>query len=358
MSKLSKQAARDLPAEAEHAERLRTERGHEREINTLKDKLIRSEQRRKQAETDLEEAAEFGEIWAALGGDGGRVYPPFIFKKPAGTATAIVCINDLHCEETVEPGPINGLNTYNLDVSARRLGCVSKNVLTLLESNRKLSNIKDLAVWWGGDLITGHIHEELAEGNSLSPIEACEWAKHQLIGQIDYWLEHADVKSLTVVTSYGNHGRTTKKPRIATAAKHSFEWWMYHNIADIYRARGESRVQFKIEPGYFNWLDVQGKRVRFHHGDWIKYQGGVGGISIPVNKAINEWNKSERADFDIFGHWHQHLKSRRWCACNCLIGYNAYAQSIKAEFSDPTQTLLVFDAKRPVPVSVQEVFCD
>lgn len=132
---------------------------------------------------------------------------------------------------------------------------------------------------------------------------------------------------------------------------------MYHNIADVYGARGEKRITFKVETGYHNWLDVQGKLVRFHHGDWLKYNGGVGGITIPVNKSLNEWNKAKRADYDIFGHWHQHQKHYRWCACNCLIGYNPYALSIKADWSEPSQTLLVFDRDRPVPVLVQEIYC-
>ena len=32
--------------------------------------------------------------------------------------------------------------------------------------------------------------------------------------------------------------------------------------------------------------------------------GGVGGITIPLNKAISAWNNQRMADYDILGHYH------------------------------------------------------
>lgn len=334
----------------------RRERDHEREINALKIKLAKSEARRKQSDADNALLGVVSELWGELTGVG-IDHKPFKPKKPSGSATAVICINDVHCEETVLPETVNGLGEFNLDIAEKRLAKVGHNALLLLDAQRKMSNIRDLVVWIGGDIISGHIHEELTESNSLSPTEACLWAEQQLIGLLDHWLAYADVDSLTVVTSYGNHGRTVQKPRIGTAAKHSFEWWMYKHLERVYLDRADKRVTFKVEQSYHNWLEIQGKQVRFHHGDWLKYQGGVGGIGIPVNKSINEWNKAQRADFDFFGHWHQHEKHAHWCACNCLIGYNAYAQSIKASWSEPSQTFAVFDRDRRAPVLVQEIYC-
>ena len=346
-----------LDREAESIAAAKLHRQHDNIVSELRSKLAKSEARRRLAESELEEFSIAAEFMRELGGDGGAKHRAYRHKKPSGSATAVVCLNDWHGEERVDPATINGLNEYTLEIAEQRIAKVGENFLRLLEAQRTMSNIKDLVVWIGGDIITGHIHEELAETSALSPTEACQWAKGQLIGLIDYWLDYAEMASVTVVTSYGNHGRTTAKPRIATAAKHSFEWWMYQNIADLYAARGDKRVTFKVEQGYHNWLDIQGKLVRFHHGDWLKYNGGVGGITIPVNKSLNEWNKAKRSDWDFFGHWHQHKKDYRWAACNCLIGYNPFALSIKAEWSEPSQTFAVFDRDRPVPVLVQEIYC-
>lgn len=354
---MTKKLAEQLEANLHATEIAKLQRDKDNQIAALKGQLAKATERFRIAEAELEERGTIAELVKALGGDGGIPHKPYRQRKPHGKATGVLCVNDIHAEERVDPKTINGLNEYTLDICDIRVRATGVNFLHLLNAQRTVSNIRDLVVWFGGDIITGNIHEELAENSPLSPIEACQWVKPRLIGLLDYLLEYADVESITVVTSWGNHGRTTAKSRIATAAKHSFEWWLYQNIADIYESRGEKRLQFKIETGYHNWLNIQGKQVRFHHGDWLKYNGGVGGITIPVNKSLNEWNKAKRADYDIFGHWHQHKKDYRWCSCNCMIGYNPFAQSIKAEWSEPSQTFIVFDRDRPVPVLVQEVYC-
>jgi hypothetical protein len=59
---------------------------------------------------------------------------------------------------------------------------------------------------------------------------------------------------------------------------------MYNIIAMQYQ--NNPRVQFKIEKGNINYVNVYDKVIADMHGDMIKYQGGVGGITIPMNKAI------------------------------------------------------------------------
>jgi hypothetical protein len=94
-------------------------------------------------------------------------------------------------------------------------------------------------------------------------------------------------------------------------------------------------------------MQVYGRNIRFHHGDALKYNGGVGDISIGVNKAIAAWNKSpNRADLDIFGHWHRYQQNSNWLCNGSLVGYNAFALSIKASFEPPLQTYFLLDKKR------------
>ena len=93
-------------------------------------------------------------------------------------------------------------------------------------------------------------------------------------------------------------------------------------------------------------MKLYGKVIRFHHGDNIKFQGGIGGLTIPVEKAIANWNRATPADLDVFGHWHQCQQNPKWCSNGSLIGYNAYALSIKAQFEPPQQTYFLFDHKR------------
>ena len=86
------------------------------------------------------------------------------------------------------------------------------------------------------------------------------------------------------------------------------------------------------------------RKVRFHHGDALRYMGGIGGITIPVNKAIAQWQKVNHVSFDIFGHWHQYLYHYpTWVCCPSLIGYTEFAVEIKAEFQHPAQAFIVIN---------------
>ena len=105
-------------------------------------------------------------------------------------------------------------------------------------------------------------------------------------------------------------------------------------------------AEWQIADGYHNYVEVYGKVIRTHHGDNIAYQGGVGGITISVEKAIASWNKARVADLDIFGHHHTQQQNPKWVANGSLIGFGAYSLAIKAPFEPPQQTFFLWDSKR------------
>ena len=146
---------------------------------------------------------------------------------------------------------------------------------------------------------------------------------------------------IVVPCNYGNHGRTTRKPRHSTGARNSYEWMLYHVLAKSLKGK----ACFEVSDGYHLLLDCYGKTVRFHHGDGLQYQGGIGGLTIPVEKAIAAWNKGIRADLDVFGHWHQSQQNPKWICNGSLIGYNAYSVAIKAPYEPPSQTFFLMDRK-------------
>ena len=97
--------------------------------------------------------------------------------------------------------------------------------------------------------------------------------------------------------------------------------------------------------------------LRFHHGHGMKYGGGVGGIYIPINKAIAQWNKALRADLDVFGHWHQFRDGGNFICNGSIIGYNAYALRIKADYEEPKQAFFLMDKNRGKTI-VAPIFVD
>jgi hypothetical protein len=258
-------------------------------------------------------------------------------------AVAIALASDWHVEETVTAESTNGLNEFNLAIAKNRIEKFFQAIVRLTEIERHGARIDDLILWLGGDLMTGMIHEELAETNSKTPTETLLWLQERLLAGLALLKPH--FKRILIPTSYGNHGRTTKLPRHATGAKHSYEWLLYKILEG--RLAGDQQYEFQIADQYFNFMQVYGRTIRMHHGDGLKYQGGIGGLTVPVEKALASWNKSpNRADLDLFGHWHQYQQSRTWLCNSSLIGYNAYALSIKASFEPPAQTFFLLDKKR------------
>lgn len=64
-------------------------------------------------------------------------------------------------------------------------------------------------------------------------------------------------------------------------------------------------MKFIIPQSYLSYIQVYDKTIAFHHGHAVKYAGGVGGITISMNKAVAQWNRTRVADIYCCGHFHQ-----------------------------------------------------
>lgn len=267
------------------------------------------------------------------------------FKKRqngGSDATAFIIASDWHIEERVRPSDVSGLNEFNLDVANERINRFFPNALKLLEISQKESRIDNVVLALLGDFISGSIHDELMENNLLLPADAIWKVQNYLVGGIQFLLNNSDV-NLTIVCHGGNHGRMTKKIHHATEQGNSLEVFMYRNIANLFK--DNPRVDFIIAEGYHTYVEAYDYTVRLHHGHNLRYGGGVGGIFIPVNKAIAQWNKGRHADLDVFGHFHQFKDGGNFICNGSLIGYNAFALSIKADYEKPKQAFFLIDKK-------------
>lgn len=264
-------------------------------------------------------------------------------KEGTGEAVAFMVASDWHVEEPVFPGQVNGLNEFNLEIAESRVKQFFQNGLKLFNMTARDVEIKTIVLALLGDYITSSIHDEGMESNQLSPGDALWKAQNLIASGIQYLLDNTDCE-LIIPCAAGNHSRMTKEQRHGTEQGNSLETLMYRNLALYFEK--EKRVKFIISEGYHIYLDIFGYVIRLHHGHAIKYGGGVGGITISVNKAIAQWNRAKPAYLDIFGHLHQFFDGGNFIANGSLIGYNAYAVAIKAAFEKPKQTYFLLDKKR------------
>jgi hypothetical protein len=254
--------------------------------------------------------------------------------------TAVALLSDVHYGEVVEPSRSTFGNKYNTTISAYRLHRFFTGVEWLIKCNREWADIRHLVLWFGGDLITGHIHDELVD-TALNPIESILQLEPILIGGVRRLLELG--VEIELPCSYGNHGRTTIKKRIQTGAQHSYEWLSYQHMGSHLTSDG---VHVLADPTPHQFVDVYGKTLHFSHGDDAKYNGGVGGITIPLNKATDAWHKVNPAYLSNYGHFHTLFDGGRWMVNGSVIGYNQFAMSIKATPEFPQQWFYIMDSKR------------
>lgn len=338
-----------VPEQALLEEQLKSDK----KIAALQQELAATKGKYQAAMAALDDANARADLHSHLIDMGPRPVKSKAHKKSA-PATAILVLSDWHIEETVDPSTVNGLNEYSLPIARKRVQETFARAARLLAHERGLVDIDHLVVAVLGDLISGHIHEELMETCSLSPMAATREAGELLLGGLDEMRKL--FSSITVVTSHGNHGRSTPKIRVATGSDHSFEYNLYRWLEKS--TRNTPGLRWQIADGYLNYLEVQGYTVRFHHGDAVKYGGGVGGLTIPMNKKKATWDRSRHSDLDICGHFHTWLyHPYKFIVNGCLIGMSPYAVRISAEYQPPSQTLAIVDSRHGVTKALQ-LFAD
>lgn len=265
--------------------------------------------------------------------------------RDRGEATVVVVASDWHIEERVG-AEMGGLNTFNEEIATERISRFFRKAHSLTELCAARVEIPTMVLALLGDFVSNaELHGgEHAESMEEAPMHAIVRAQNHLVSGIEYLLAQAPNRKLVIPCHSGNHARTTQRTRFNAENGHSLEFLMYQHLAAYFRT--DPRVQFVIPEGPHSYMDIYGQTVRFQHGHMVKYNGGVGGLTIPLLKATAQWNKARSADLDVLGHFHQYLDLGSAVVNGSLIGYNSFALSIKASYERPTQALFLMDKKR------------
>jgi hypothetical protein len=266
---------------------------------------------------------------------------------------AVAVASDWHAGEAVDPADLPGnLNEYNPKVFQRRATQFFQRALYMTQDmGRSIASVDTMVVALLGDLMTGFLHEDQSESNHLCPMEEILLIEEVISSGIEYLLSKGDMQKIILPCCAGNHGRTSEKMRSKTLAKTSYEILLYRHLAK--RWEKERRLEWHIATGYQVMLKLWDYTIRFHHGDAVNYGGGVGGLTIPLRKAIAGWNTVQQANLDVLGHFHQMTDGGDFIVNGSLIGYNAYALRVKARYEPPQQAWFLVDHKRGKTVTAR-----
>lgn len=319
----------------------------EREVYRLRQRLRDERTRRRALLRALGEERARADLALAIKSD--TAVTDFAIPPRGGKreGCAVMIASDWHYGETIETAAVNERNSYDVEIARRSAGRFFRGCGWLVE-HLSLGDggyhLQDGLLLLLGDMVTGYLRDEDLESCALSPTESVR----DLLGILDtgirYLLEHTPLDRLHVVCVHGNHGRTTPEIRVKTGSRNSYEWLMYHVLAD--RLADEPRVSWQIADGEQVYTTVYGHTVRALHGDSIRYRGGVGGISVPLLRALPRWDTVRHADLTVMGHLHQ------WRDFDCvivngsLVGYSPYAIRIGAPYEPARQGFFVLDRDR------------
>lgn len=242
-------------------------------------------------------------------------------------AAAVLMCSDWHVEEPVRLEQTSGANEYTLEIADKRIKALASGFCERVELLRSDFSIKDAVIFLGGDLMSGHIHDDLMEASQISPVECVLWLQRRCLGLIDFVRKETGC-TIAVPCAYGNHGRTTQKRRISTAAENSYEWLLYQQIA-MHHAHTKG-VSVYAPKSQLVYIDVLGQRMRFTHGD---APGTVPGIL----SAAGAWDKTQRAAVTCVGHFHTLQYYPQLVVNGSLVGAGPFGVSIGAAPEPPQQ---------------------
>lgn len=271
-------------------------------------------------------------------------------------ATAVFLASDWHVEETVTLDETNGMNFYDLAEAERRIEAYFAGVVTLLEgwtTGKNAAVVRDIVIALIGDLINGYLREEDLICNGLTPTVAVRWLEERIASGLQHVLDKTDVR-IHVVCRTGNHGRVKgiNNNRIMWSQKEamSLEHLLYHFLSVRFAEREEKRLTFDVpDEGLYTYLDVKGVTIRFMHGDTVKYQGGIGGLTIPLRKAILRLNQGRAAHVTCLGHFHQTVwEPNEFIVNGSMVGMNSYGMALGFRPEQPQQCAFLVRQNRGV----------
>lgn len=261
--------------------------------------------------------------------------------------TVITQLGDVHIDEVVNPNITNNLNSYNAEIAEIRMERYFTRLIYMIRLQRRAGiKIDNLVLHLVGDFISGWIHDELIETNSMSPIKATRLVEQLLVKGIKTLSEMGDLVKIVIPCSIGNHSRTTKKNHFKNTFDTSYEALIYQHLSDYFKQGGYNNVEFIISESPYIYYNIYGKINKFSHGNHFNYQGGIGGIEVPLKKWTHRENTVMPFDMAWIGHWHQYLVGSKVRINGCMIGYNEMARSFGFTPEPPMMQFQLLDKKR------------
>lgn len=241
-----------------------------------------------------------------------RPEPPtwLVPKTHAGANPAIptLLVTDVHWDEVVRPEQIDGINAYNRRIAAARLQRGFEGAIVTCRDRFKGYAYEGFLLAFGGDELSGLIHEELRETNEGAIMESVLSLVEPLEAGIR--LLAKEFGRVAIEGVVGNHGRNTKKPRFKNRAQDNFDWLVYKIIERDFR--GVKNVTVRVSDAMDAQYTLFSTRYLLTHGDQFRGGSGISAALAPLMLGTHRKTRRQAAagrpyDLMVMGHFHQKL---------------------------------------------------
>lgn len=286
-------------------------------------------------------------------------------RKPRRhTAAPVLLISDTHFGEYVDYRAMDGWNAYDDDIAMSRWQRVINEVPGMLERHAAGYEFPFMVVALMGDMLSGDIHDELAQTNVFTTPETVTTWVPRIVAGLQALADSTGIERIVVPCVDGNHDRNGKHKTAKRRAESSWTWVIYQWIAD--RLKDDPRFHFIISRSSAVSVPVFDERFLFIHGDGARGGGGIGGIWPPimryVHKLSGQWSSmGEPVTHVCMGHWHQATFGRAggvdWTVNGSLKGLDEWARSMSFN-PEPAQQVLMLVAPGSGTIGRFTVFGD
>ncbi len=270
--------------------------------------------------------------------------PKWTYEAKSSKAPGVpkLMLSDLHWGERVTRGQVGGVNAYNLEIARRRLRTVIETTISLAKILSPDMAYPGIVVPFGGDFVSGNIHDELTATNELNTMPTLLDLYKQLVPAINLLADAFGNVFIPCVS--GNHDRDTHKTWAKDRNHTSFGWLLYQFLDAHFAA--DPRITFYIRDNSDALYRTYDVRYLLTHGDQFRGGDSIIGSIGPVTRGAQKKlakNQAVGQDFDVmeYGHFHTRTLSAFLRGNGTLKGHDEYSAANNYRFERPSQNFWV-----------------
>lgn len=209
--------------------------------------------------------------------------------------------SDVHYGEAVRSSSTGGLAEYNPDIAKARIEAITAETIDI----GRYMKIGKLAVCYGGDLISGLIHDDLERSNVEMVVQQSMDMADIIVEQLQGYSQA--FPQVEVDFRSGNHGRPYRPMFFNRKQVENFD---YVTAQLVERSlANQKNLKFLTNETFWNVIEAGNRKFLTMHGDTIKHANSMSLPWYSMFKELLKWQGMRGAggpEFNdmLIGHFH------------------------------------------------------